>query len=91
MAYAPSLPHPMKMEQAEMDVDASMISSDCINTAVSFGFGDQLGDTSSLPLSSSSLFTTWPPPSALPASIEQSEAEEEAGITRPKVRVYLYD
>ena len=85
MVYAPSLPHPMKMEQAEMDVDASMITSNCLNT-VSFGFEDQLGDTSSLPLSSSSLFTTCPPLSSLTASIEQGGAKEEGGMARPKVR-----
>jgi len=84
MAYAPSLPHPMKMEQAEMGVDASMISSNCLNI-VSLGFEDQLDDTSSLPLSSSSLFTTCPPLSSLTASIEKGGAKEEAGsIARPK-------
>ena len=83
-AYGPSLSHPMKTEQADRDAEATMISSNCLNM-VSLGLGDQLGDSSSLSLSSSNLFSNCPSLSFLTASIEQCDTKEESGISKQKV------
>ena len=83
-AYGPSLSHPMKTEQADRDAEATMISSNCLNM-VSLGLGDQLGDGSSLSLSSSGLFTNCPSLSSLTASIEPCHTKEESGISKQKV------
>jgi hypothetical protein len=72
----------MKIEQAE--AEATLISSNCLNL-VSLGLVDQLGDGSSLSLSSSSLFTPCPSLSSLTASIEQCGTKEETGISKQKV------
>ena len=83
-AYGPSLSHPMKIEQTDQDAEATMISSNCLNL-VSSGLGEQLGDGSSLSLSSSGLFTNCPSLSSLTASIEPCDTKEESGISKQKV------
>jgi hypothetical protein len=75
----------MKIEQADRDAEATMISSNCLNL-VSLGLGDQLGDSSSLSLSSTGLFTPCPSLSSLTASIEQCHTKEESGISKQKVK-----
>jgi len=83
-AYGPSLSHPMKIEQADRDAEATMISSNCLNL-VSLGLSDQLGDGSSLSLSSSGLFTNCPSLSSLTASIESCDTKEESLISKQKL------
>jgi len=85
MAYAPTLSHPLKMEETERHVDKSMISSNCLSMAP-LGLGDHLGDTgSSLSLSSSGLFSTCPSLSSLTASIEPGHAKKESAIAKHEV------
>eukprot|EP00092_Neocalanus_flemingeri_P002918 GFUD01003121.1.p1 GENE.GFUD01003121.1~~GFUD01003121.1.p1 ORF type:complete len:557 (+),score=98.07 GFUD01003121.1:117-1787(+) len=83
-AYGSSLSHPMKIERADQDAEATMISSNCLNL-VSLGLGDQLGDGSSLSLSSSSLFTNCPSLSSLTASIESCDTKDESVISKQKL------
>jgi len=78
-AYAPALSHPMKIEQADRDVEVTTISSNCLNM-VSLGLGDQLGDTPSL-----GLFANCPPLSSINTSMEQGDAKEEILLTKAKV------
>jgi len=83
-AYGSSLSQPMKIEQVERDAEAPMISSNCLNL-VSLGLGDQLGDGSSLSLSSTGLFTNCPSLSSLTASIEPCHTKQEPDISSQKV------
>jgi len=83
-AYGSSLSQPMKIEQAERDAEAPMISSNCLNL-VSLGLGDQLGEGSSLSLSSTGLFTSCPSLSSLTASIEPCDTKQEPDISSQKV------
>jgi len=83
-AYGSSLSQPMKIEQAERDAEAPMISSNCLNL-VSLGLGDQLGEGSSLSLSSSGLFTNCPSLSSLTASFEPCDTKQEPDISSQKV------
>jgi len=83
-AYGHTLSHPLKIEQADRDAEATMISSNCLNL-VSLGLGDHLGDGSSLSLSSSGLFTNCPSLSSLTASIDPCDSKEESIISKQKL------
>jgi len=76
-AYAPPLPHPMKVEQT--DVEVTTISSNCLSM-VSLGLGDQLGDSSSL-----GLFSNCPSLSSLNPSMEPGDAKDDILLARAKV------
>jgi len=80
-AYAPPLPHPMKVEQTDRDVEVTTISSNCLNM-VSLGLGDHLGDSSS---SSIGLFANCPSLSSLSPSVEQGDAKDEILLAKAKV------
>jgi len=76
-AYAPPLPHPMKVEQTDRDVEVT--SSNCLNM-VSLGLGDHLGESSSI-----GLFANCPSLSSLSPSVESGDAKDEILLAKAKV------